>query len=47
MKRLARILGIIVAVFAVIILALQLTLNSAWMRKKVDSIHLERDIIQS
>lgn len=38
MKRLARILGIIVAVFAVIILALQLTLNSAWMRKKVDSI---------
>ena len=38
MIRLARILGIIVAVFAVIILALQLTLNSAWMRSKVDSI---------
>ena len=38
MKRLARILGIIVAVFAVIILALQLVLNSAWMRSKIEKI---------
>ena len=36
--RLAKILGIIVAVFAVIVLVLQLVLNSAWMRSKVDSI---------
>ena len=38
MKRLAKILGIIIAVFAVIILALQLVLNSAWMRRKIEKI---------
>ena len=38
MKRLAKILGIIIAVFAVIILALQLVLNSAWMRGKIEKI---------
>ena len=38
MKRLAKILGIIIAVFAVIILALQLVLNSAWMRSKIEKI---------
>ena len=38
MKRLVRILGIIVAALAVLILALQLVLNSAWMRSKVDKI---------
>ena len=36
--RLAKILGIIAAVFAVIILVLQIVLNSTWMRSKVDSI---------
>ena len=36
--RLAKILGIIAAVFAVVILVLQIVLNSAWMRSKVDSI---------
>lgn len=36
--RLAKIIGIIAAVFAVILLVLQLTLNSRWMRSKVDSI---------
>ena len=36
--RLAKILGIIAAVFALIVLVLQIVLNSAWMRSKVDSI---------
>lgn len=36
--RLAKIISIIVAVFAVILLVLQLTLNSRWLRSKVDSI---------
>ena len=36
--RLAKILGIIAAVFAVIVLVLQIVLNSSWMRSKVDSI---------
>ena len=36
--RLAKIIGIIAAVFAVILLVLQLTLNSRWLRSKVDSV---------
>ena len=36
--RLAKIVGIIAVAFTVVILALQLVLNSAWMRSKIDGI---------
>ena len=36
--RLAKILGIIAGILAVIIIALHLVLNSGWMRKKIDKI---------
>jgi hypothetical protein len=38
LRRLFKVLGIIVAVFALILLGAQLVLNSSWMRSRIDSI---------